>query len=193
MAFDSFTEFYVESATSDDTYGGSSAFGSLIQVADVSAVHNGLGVHTLTDNGVDGFAGAAQDDFLCYDSAGAKEFAVVTSVTSDDVIVVQNLEGAVAFTDLTNVNVNIGGPWEHVDHAASKVATFWVNNAGDPPRVNIGPGTYAEEVTIDNAGTAAVPLTFEGYYSTVGDECDNAGTFTPPTIDGGAGAGNLEI
>ena len=189
MAFDSFTEFYVTKHGSASNTNGGSGAGDGITVADVTAVHDGAGSHTLTDNGVDGFAGTIVDDFICWDTAGASEWARVTAVTSDDVIVVLNMTGALAFANLANKAVEVGGAWATVDHAASTLTTSFVNAAGNPPRVNIGPGTYAEEVTIDNAGTTAIPLTFEGYYSTVGDECMNGATFDPPIIAGPGGAG----
>jgi len=194
MAFNSFTEFYVTKSGDASATNGGSSTGAPIVVDDVDAVHDGAGVHTLTDQGTDGFAGVAKDDFLCWDYEGAAELARVNSVTSDDVIVVQNMVGAVQFTALTEKKVKVKGPWDTCYAATQAITTSFVNDDGDPPRVNIGPGTYAAvddgEFEIISGGTVACPLTFEGYYATAGDECDNSGTFTPPIIDGGAGASN---
>ena len=102
-----FTEFYVTKTSANDLYGGSSE--ALIDnPGDVTAVHDGAGVHTLTDNGVDGFSNTQVDDFICWDTAGAAEYARVTAVTSSDIIVVLNMVGAVAFTGLENKAVNVG-------------------------------------------------------------------------------------
>ena len=191
MAFDSFTEFYVTKHVSAAITNGGSGVGDGIDLADVDAFHDGAGVHTLTDQGADGFAGTNVGDFICWDTAGAAEYARVTAVTSDDIIVVQNMVGAVQFTALTEKAVTVGGAWATVDHAAATITTSFVDSNGYPPRVNIAydAADYDEEVEFLNAGTVAIPLTFEGYYATAGDECMNGTTFTPPTIDGGAGAG----
>ena len=189
-ALGAYTEFYVtKHGSALDTNGGSGEAGP-INVADVTAVHDGAGVHTLTDNGVDGFAGTNVGDFICWDTGAAKEFARVNSVTSDDVIVVLNMVGAVAFTNLANCAVSVGGAWATVDHAASTIATTFVNAAADPPRVNIkyDAAAYSEQVQIDNTGSLAVLISYEGYFATAGDDCDDGGTLRLPTISSAATA-----
>ena len=180
-----FTEFYVTKTSALNLHGGSSE--ALIDnPGDVTAVHDGAGVHTLTDNGVDGFSNTQVDDFICWDTAGAAEYARVTAVTSSDIIVVLNMVGAVAFTGLENKAVNVGGPWATVHHLFDTMTTSFVNAAGDVPRGNVkySATSYDEYITPTWSGTATVPLTFEGYYSTPGDDCMNGATWSPPEIDG---------
>ncbi|HUT10577.1 MAG TPA: hypothetical protein VMY42_08775, partial [Thermoguttaceae bacterium] len=158
-----FTEFYVtKHGSALDTNGGSGEAGA-ITVADVDAVHDGAGVHTLTDQGADGFAGTNVDDFICWDTAGSKEFARVTEVTSDDVIVVLNMVGAQAFTGLEEKAVSVGGAWAKVQAGVTAMTVSFVNAAGDTPWLNVAAGTYAEDIDQINAGTQAIPLGYGGY------------------------------
>ena len=180
-----FTEFYVTKTSANNLYGGSSE--ALIDnPGDVTAVHDGAGSHTLTDNGVDGFSNTSVDDFICWDTAGAAEYARVTAVTSSDIIVVLNMVGAVAFTGLENKAVNVGGCWATVGHATTTVTPSFVNAAGDVPRMNVkySATAYNEYITCHTDFTTAIPGTLEGYYSTPGDDCMNGGVWTPPEISG---------
>lgn len=56
---------------------------------------------------------------------------------------------------------SIGGSWQTMDRAAN------VTSAGD--KVWVKDATYAETVTLDNAGTSESPIVWEGYTTTPGD------------------------
>ena len=199
-----FTEFYVTKGTSAaDTNGGGPRLGandgptySLTggAGAGATAVDNGT-ESDITDLNSGDWGDTQVDDVLCFDTGGAKQFTMVMAIdvgADTNVIKVWPMVTAAADKSCSDC-----GAWATVDHAASLVEPVaFANTGGDPIRVNIGPGTYAEAagVTIDNAGTASSYLTFEGYYATVGDEAMNGATFSPPVIEGpasGSSAGTV--
>jgi len=129
----------------------------------------------ITDLSGANWAGALIDDWLCWDCTGAHEVRRITVI-----------DGAVATVHAActvgaQKPVVVGGAWTTVDYAASTVTTASVNAAGEAPRVNIGLGTYAETVVVDNSGTGALPITFEGFEATAGDGCPSG---TRPIING---------
>jgi len=200
-AIGDFTEFYVtQGASTSDTNGGGPRLGT-----DDGATYTlaaGANGATATDNGADsniedlnnGSWGDTQvDDWLCFDTGGLKEFARVIAIdvgADTDVITVSPQVTAAA-----EKGCKVCGAWATLQHAADTVTTSFVNSDGAPPRTNLKyeassyTGAGNEEVDFDtNAGTVAIPLTFEGYYSTAGDEGDNSGTWTIPHCEGPAGA-----
>lgn len=182
-----FTERYVtKHGSASDTNGGSGVGAPKYTLA------AGAGGATSTDNGADSdvedlnngsWGTTAVDDWLCFDTGDTVQVARVKAIdvgADEDVITVTP-----QLTELAQKGCNVGGAFATAQRAADVVAATSVNAAGHVPRVNIGPGTYAEEVDFDtNSGSISVPITYEGYYATAGDEADNAGTWTPPVIDG---------
>ena len=196
-----FTEFYVtQDVLASYLNGGSGTAGpkeNTTALNNIDAVSIDGTYYTLENKDNDGWGTTAVDDFGLWDVAGTKErFRVVELNYGADADVIRIIK-MTAITADTGKTVNIGGAWEALEDSgngpANFITTSFVNAAGDPPRVNIGPGTYAEEVTIANTGTVAIPLTFEGYYATTGDECDNSGTFDPPIIEGQAASDHTII
>lgn len=192
-----FTEFFVRTDGSDVNGGSSDAAAAAITVASVTAVHDGGGAHTLTDDGVDGFAGAAVDDYICWNTAsgggGVPEYAIITGLTSDDIIVVQNKTSGGAFSgDLTSEAVNIGGAWLTVQNAFDLVdiATIdWRNAASDDAFLNIKAGTYDEAIDVDtNNGVAGSRIGMGGFTSSPRD----GGRATIDNNSGGASTGTLK-
>ncbi len=169
------TNFHVTGGSSAaDTNGGGPSLGTNDAAVDspaaVTAVHDGSGVHTLTDDGVDGFSNTSVDDFITWDTGGTPEAAIVTSLTSDDIIVVGRPGSSVAFTNLTSVAVRVGGAFATVKHAMELIDSTFVNAAGDVPKVNIkNDGTYSEGATTLLAGTMSVPVIYSGYTSSISD------------------------
>ena len=191
------TEFFVTkgSAVADVNGGGPNLGtndGPVATYANVDATDNGLGDHNLdNNNGGAGWGATQVGDWICYDTAAAKEYAIVValSVGADpDVINVLTSDGA-SLTDLTAVNVNVGGAWAAIDHGTSTITTGFVNAAGDPPAqyVKYSATSYAECVTFDNSFTYDVPFLVEGYETTAGDGCPN-GNY--PDVDGTGQGGN---
>lgn len=175
------TEFYVtKGGSSADNNGGSTGDndGAPIHTNDNCST-NGDGTEITNDEST-GWETTAADDWLCWDTAGTKEFARVTGVAGDVLTVTPGVTGSQA-----GKTVNVGGAWATIDHAARTVATTLINAASDPPRCNIGLGTYSEQFQIANSGTAAIPLTFEGYEAAPGDGCPSG---TLPLVSS-AGAG----
>ena len=182
-----YTEFYVtKGALAANTCGGGPNLGA--DDGPIYALVGGTGAGaTAVDNGANsniedlsngGWSGVAVDDWLCFDTAGAKQFA---RVIARDVGGVDFITVSPQVTAAADKTCKVGGAWATVDFAASTVTTAFVNAAGEPPRVNIGLGTYAETVVMDNSFAYNLPGAFEGYQATAGDGCP-AGT--RPIIDG---------
>jgi hypothetical protein len=107
------------------------------------------------------------------------------NVPDADVITVDAAPSG-GLTDLTSVNVNIGGAYATIDFPCNMVeSTNWLNGAGDPITIWVKNGSYNELATIDNAGTALLPITLEGYNTDEGDGWDYDWTGNLPTMDGG--------
>lgn len=185
-----YTEFYVtKGASVSDVNGGGPRLGADDGPTYTLTGGGGAGA-TATDNGADSnvedlnngsWGDTAVDDWLCFDTAGVKEIARVKAIdVGADADVITVTPQLTAAADKT---CRVCGAWATVDHSASVVTTSFVNAAGDPPRTNIkyNAAAYAEDVTIDNDGTSAIRLAWEGYESTAGDGCPNGNW---PTIAG---------
>jgi len=171
-------EFYVDTG-GDNTNGGSdSGTSAKATYANVDATDNGSGDHDLdNNNGGAGWGTTAVGDWICYDTAGNKEFAEVKALSvggDDDVINVLTLsEGSL--TDLTAVSVNVGGAWATPKHAIETLEVYAdiYPDAGSPFRINVKTGTYsnASTITLTNSLHEDKPLIVQGYVSTIGDHC----------------------
>jgi len=132
----------------------------------------------------------AVDDWLVFDTGGNKERRRVTSIAD---IGNGNITVHAACTPAIDVSVNVGGAVPLVEDTGAGPANWltnaFVNASSDPPRLYIGPGTYAEDVTWDNAGTTTIPITLEGYNSTPGDGPSEGTYGTIPEIEGVAASG----
>jgi hypothetical protein len=124
------------------------------------------------------------DDFLLWDAAGTKERRRIVNIAGANATV---NAACTAYEDVAKP-CYVGGAWATIQNAATVVTATLVNAAGDPPRVNIGPGTWDEEVTFANNGTTAIPITFEGYSATAGDlrETNTRVLVQPMSITGSA-------
>ena len=169
-ALGSHTEFYVTKGTSaSDVNGGGPSLAANDAPVDTEANCSSDGAGTsVTNDDADGWAGSSVDDWICFDTAGAKDFARITNIAGD----VLTVTPAVTINQAAKT-VNVGGAWATIDHAASTVTTSFVNAAGSPPRVNVkyDAVAYTETVTTDNTGSAQVAISFEGYEATAGDGC----------------------
>ena len=190
-----YTEFYVTKGGSvSNVNGGGPNLGAgdgpvlaLVGGGGAGATSDALGT-TITDLSGGGWAACAVDDWLCFDTAAAKEFARITNIAGNAATVTPAVTGNQA-----DKSCNVGGAWATLDHAGDTVSTLFVNAAGSPPRVNIkyNVAAYAEQADFDHDGTATIPLTFEGYESSAGDDCPNgnfphfesAGVLYPGIID----------
>ena len=126
---------------------------------------------SITDNNAGGWATASVDDWICFDTAGTKDFARITNITGE----VLTVTPAVAL-GAANKNVNVGGAWSTWQHGIEDtITTGFVNSAADPPRINI---KYSATAWSDNsimppAMSVDIPLMIEGYETTFGDGCPN--------------------
>ena len=171
-----YTEFYVtKGAWASDTSGGGPRLGEndgpiyfLSPGAGGATVAEGTETQ-ITDLSGANWAGALIDDWLCWDFEGVKERRRIIDITGAVATV------HAACTVGAEKGVTVGGAWATVDYAASTITTAFVNAAGDAPRVNVkyNAAAYAETVLVDNAGTGAIPITYEGYETTAGDGCPN--------------------
>ena len=189
MAVNDRTEFYVtKGAAVDDLNGGGPQLGTddapiyhLDGAGGADATVAGGALTTIVDNSGNDWAGCLIDDWLVWDTDGVKEHRTILALAGANATVNLNC------TALANKKVRVGGAWEHVDHAASVMGSSTTNTAGDSPvtyiKYDVNP--YQEEFEIDNAGTATLWLTFEGYETTPGDECPSGNL---PHIEGPAGA-----
>ena len=165
------TDFYVsKGAGASDLNGGGPRLGANDAPVYTIASGGGLGCDSnadgtdLTDNSGNDWAGVQVDDWLCFDTAGVKEVLRVSAI-NDDIVT----PDPTASFSLTDKAVRVCGAWATIDYAAGVVSNTHKNAAGDPPRVLIKQGTYAEAVHFDtNSGTSALPITFEA--------ADGAGT-----------------
>ena len=133
--------------------------------------------------------GVVAGQFLTFDTTGTKRRCRIVSI---DGVVGLHSQITVAVTDgggplpnSANYTVVVGGAWADLS-AAAGLTTASVDAAGDPPRLNVlaqdgsgNPITYAVAVAVVNSGTAACPITIEGYKTTYGDL---RGTMTAPLI-----------
>lgn len=198
-ALGAYTEFYVtKGASVSDVNGGGPRLGA--NDAPTYTLAAGANGATATDNGADsdiedlnnGAWGDTQvDDWLCFDTGGAKEFARVIAIdvgADTDVITVSPQVTAAA-----EKGCNVCGAWATIDGggtspAANLLDSTWINAAGDPPCINVkyDVAEYHEYVTMDNTGTSAIPLRIEGYETAAHDGCPNGNL--PKVGDHGAGA-----
>jgi hypothetical protein len=177
-----FTNFYVGGTGAAQYNGGSSKGAPKYSPADCTVDAGSTTV--ITDNAVSNqWAGCAADDWLCWDTGGSKEFRRIVSINAANATV------SAACTPWANKAVNVGGAWSLISHAAARVSVSFVNAAGLPPKAWLLAGTYAAETgstgcvdfTVNN-GTAALPLSFEGYTTAEGDGDDDC-----VVVDGIAG------
>ena len=169
--------------------------------ANVDATSLGSGFYTLdNNNGGAGWDSTADGDVICYDTGVNQELCMVSDITAggadaDKITVLVFDEGIL--TDLTAVNVNVGGAWATLQFSADTInaVTPGVRFQGNDARVAVGPGTYTETVAIDTYnGNFAIPIRFDGYFATPGDDAMDGASWSPPIIDGTtAAAHTLEI
>ena len=186
-----YAEFYVtKGASAADTNGGGPNLGAndgpVLTLTNVDAVDIGGGLFTLENKDNTGWSTTAVDDYVCWDTAGTKEFARVTGLAVGDDSDVISVYPMVSITPgVGGKTVNVGGAWATVDFAASNVTINFRNAAGDGPRVNVkyNAAAYEETVTMDSAGTTAIPIVFEGYETTAGDGCPNGNRPSISTTD----------
>ncbi|MDD4890336.1 MAG: right-handed parallel beta-helix repeat-containing protein [Phycisphaerae bacterium] len=191
-----YTEFYVtKGAAANNLNGGGPRMGvddgPVASIADATAVAVSATEWSITNNGGTGWGDSAVDDMVLFDAAGEKLSACISQLSyggnANVILVVETI------TDWgpgvrANKAIRVGGAWATIQYAATTAITLKVNAAGDPPRVNIGPGTWDEEVTFANNGTTAIPITFEGYSATAGDlrETNTRVLVQPTSITGSA-------
>lgn len=161
------TEFYITGGSSkSDVNGGGPRLGTndgpVYTTADATVA--GGTPTIITDNTGSPWSGAQADDWVCWDSAGVKEFRRIVSISGTDATMSSSMTAG------ANKNVNVGGAWS-TDLALTFVTTSFVNAAADAPRLNIKSNA---SITLSAARTTAtatitVPITIEGYNSAVGD------------------------
>jgi len=182
-----YTEFYVTKggSASDVNGGGPNLGGSDGPILTRTNCSSNVGGTTITTDDADGWGSVAQDDFLCFDTAGVKEYVQVASVAGDVITLAAN-PGTVTGS-LSGKTVNVGGAWATVQHAADTVTTAFLNDsADDPPWISVGAGTYTENVQFDtNAGTLAIPISVGGFTSSPRDM--PSGAARPTITQAGAG------
>ena len=162
-----FTEFFITNGSAvANTNGGGPRLGTndgpIYTTADATVA---AGTPTIiTDNTGTPWNGCLADDWVCWDTAGVKEFRRIVSILG------ANATMSAAMTAGANKAANVGGAWAG-DLALTFITTSFVNAAGNPPRLNIkGPATYTlTAARTFPAGTITIPITIEGYTSTVGD------------------------
>ena len=190
-ATDNKTNFYVDVATGSNINGGSSAGTYKETYANVDAIVNGAPPFYRLDNnnGGAGWGTTADGDWICYDTGVNVEFCKVTDITDAgggdaDIIRVEAI-APTTLTDLSAVNVRVGGSWATIDFPLNMIDTTWLNAAGDPITIWIKNGSYPELATVHNAGTVVLVITVEGYNTTEGDGWDFDWDGNLPTMDGG--------
>ncbi len=179
-----YTEFYVTKGSSvADTNGGGPSLGTNDgPVKTNTNCSSDVAGTTITDDDAGGWAGASDNDWICFDTAGSKDFARITNISGNDLTVTPAVTGSAS-----GKTVNVGGAWATVDHATDTVTTSFVNGSSDSPRINIkyeSGVAYAEEVDLPNSGTAAIPITIEGYETTAGDRSSNLSLIQPASVVG---------
>jgi len=178
-----YTDFYVtkEAGASDLNGGGpTSGPGGAPVVTKANCSSNVAGTQ-ITNADADGWGGAANDDWLVFDTAGTKGHARITNVAGNVLTVTPAVTGSLA-----GKNVNVGGHWATVDHAWSIISVWTVNGSSHMPCINVqyNATPYSEQVQHDNSGTSSIPLTTEGFETTAHDGCPNGNL---PTISSAAG------
>jgi len=171
-----YTEFYVtKSAGVSNLNGGGPRLGAndgpvLTLTAGAAGATVAEGTETeITDLSGGIWTGCLIGDWLRWDTGGVAEWRRITNIGGPVATV------HAACTVGAQKGVKVGGAWTTVDYAASSVSTASVNAAGHPPRINVkySATAYPEAVLVDNVGTGAIPITFEGYETTAGDGCPN--------------------
>jgi len=169
-----YTEFFVtHGAGASDANGGGPSLGA-IGGADGPVVQNtncstdGAGT-TVTDDDSNGWAAASVDDWICFDTAGTKEATRITNIAGDALTVSPQISASAA-----GKTVNAGGAFAAPQRPVTILAATYVNAASDPIRVNIKAdsaftGAGVGEVEMNNSGTLALPITFQGYTTNPGD------------------------
>ncbi len=170
-----YADFLVtQGSSASDVNGGSAPSGAsdvgtndgpLYTSADVDS--DGAGT-TLTDNSGSDWGTAAADDWLCFDTAGGKEFARIVSKPTASTVTVTP---AVSIS-LATETANVGGAWATIQHGLDTLTTAFVSASGDPPCLNIKKESAAYNEPPQSAGnfSTTVPLTISGYQTTFRDE-----------------------
>jgi hypothetical protein len=127
------------------------------------------------------FTGIVAGDWFTWDTGGMKRRGRVVSndgmvgMFQQLTVVPTDGGGAILSPGVPGVNVIFRGAWADPSTVAG-LTTASVNAAGNPPRLNVlasdGAGNqivYPFALTVVNSGTAAIPITVEGYRTAYGD------------------------
>jgi hypothetical protein len=188
-----YTEFFVSHASgASDLNGGGPRVGVNDGPIYTTTVNTSVG--DIVDQAVSNWwAGCAVDDFLIWDTTGAKSLHRITGLNLGICSVTPVIAGADE-----GKTVNVGGAWPCIQVAATKVKTTTINAAGNSPRINLPTGTTFNEAVLfnTNAGTPALPIIVEGYTANPGDIDSEVSTVRVPirpvviTITNGTPAAN---
>jgi hypothetical protein len=176
------TNYYVDAATGSDSNGGH-PFAISASKADTTAVIVGGTIFDITNNAADGWGTSAADDGVSFDAGNGIVYGIVSAVAGN-VLTVDFQKSAAPTGTLTNRTTIVGGAWWTINMATDVIDNSWANPAGDPITIWVKNGSYNELATIDNAGTALLPITLEGYNTTEGDGWDYDWTGNLPAMDG---------
>lgn len=171
----SYAEFYLTQGTSvNDLNGGGPSLGAddgpVYSAADFTV--DGGATTVIVDNAATNqWAGCTAGDWLCWDTAGAKQYRRITVINGANATV------DAACTAGANKAVRVGGAWASLKGATDILTalgpTNATNSSGHSPRLNIkySATAYSEsaDVLLDVSFTAARRLTIQGYTTTAGD------------------------
>ena len=165
-----YTEFFAtQRAGASDLNGGGPRLGSgggedgyILELTDTQ--YEDGEAYVFNDGGT-GWPGVLPNDYLLIDIEGTKQMRRVSSIDGDYCYVQGQMEGT-----KENVITRVGGAWATLQRAADVVHGGLYDSNGNPPRVNIkNDAVWTENILTVNDGTAAFPVTFEGYETTPGD------------------------
>ena len=109
---------------------------------------------------------ASVGDWICFDTAGAKDITRITAIggVGNKTLTVSPNVGAETAGD----TVTVGGAWATLDRAMNNIGEL--QDLTRPITVNVKSGTYNEYMTIDTAAAnSAWGIVFEAYSATPGD------------------------
>ena len=175
-----FSNWYADNVPPGALYAGGSNAGAikLECTSDVTVASDG---YTLTR--ATGWAGAEAGDVVCIDVTGSPEWRRIASITNNVASLI--VATSAGLYDATDVTCKVGGANSSINKLALIVSNAEnLNAAGLPHKVWIKGGTSYTAATgeaggtgivdiITNAGTAALPISWEGYTTTEGDGDDD--------------------
>ena len=163
-----YKEFYVDPSGSNQNGGSTSAAAAIYTSADTSVILGDL--VTIVDNTGNNWTGVSVDDYVAFNPSGTTyEYRRITAVApgGDATKITVHANCTVA----ANRQSKVGGAWLTMQVAAAAVTTLFTDTNSYPPRVNIKGGSdySADTAMIPNNASTTVPITFEGYTTTIGD------------------------